>query len=557
MRLPQLRLARPALDLRPDAPFVLDVTDEPGAAALATDSAPAVHKSPADISPQAIAIVEGLHPSEAPQIAAASEQPGRAGQQAAPAAEDLAQAVASALTAQWRALGLRSTLRGLDIETAAGRARAILDAHPAEAERLLALPAELMRANPGWSARWHKGALAIALPRDLGDGPGGPHLVPTIRHGRGGRVTRFVPLGQLGDADDGIPGLGLYGAHALEMLHTCLVSLIYTRPPEALALAVLDGGKTAPLYAGTPHAVRPPGSARSTVATLDRALRRGWARGAVRPLVLAVVEPDEALLRDLAALVGRLRHRGAAPLHLLLAQEHLLPAGRELYAALPAVISGCGRGDPCLLPDARAWPARKAARLAAPGLHIGGLPCVLDDLAARAALTNLTPVAGVLPPVLWDAPALRHAAAAAPPLQPPEVEADEMNELARRLSRALDGLPSTEDEAMESAGGAEDTPWPHGPGQMRPADVAALVDRLLSDPAVVAANPPGITRRRLAALLPPAGRAYAGALMGWLDAAGLLAEPRDETLRWREPRALTVADPEEIAARLREIKPSQ
>jgi hypothetical protein len=74
---------------------------------------------------------------------------------------------------------------------------------------------------------------------------------------------------------------------------------------------------------------------------------------------------------------------------------------------------------------------------------------------------------------------------------------------------------------------------------------------------IVQANPPGVTRGRLATLLPPERRGAATSLMSWLDASGVLADPRDETLRWREPRLIRRPEPDWIAARLGETPPPQ
>jgi hypothetical protein len=119
--------------------------------------------------------------------------------------------------------------------------------------------------------------------------------------------------------------------------------------------------------------------------------------------------------------------------------------------------------------------------------------------------------------------------------------------LALRRALGLDRLP---DVAAAQAHG-----WPPGPGGMPPGEVAGLVESLLTDARIVGVSPPGVTRARLAALLAPARRTSAAALLDWLDAAGLLDEPRSEALRRREPRRLRSSDPGWIAERLRATPP--
>ena len=77
----------------------------------------------------------------------------------------------------------------------------------------------------------------------------------------------------------------------------------------------------------------------------------------VRALVLVIVEPDDALLDVLLGIVARLQARPNLPVHLLIVQEQLRSAGRELYALLPALLTSGGSGPTTLLPGQGAWPA--------------------------------------------------------------------------------------------------------------------------------------------------------------------------------------------------------
>lgn len=106
--------------------------------------------------------------------------------------------------------------------------------------------------------------------------------------------------------------------------------------------------------------------------------------------------------------------------------------------------------------------------------------------------------------------------------------------------------PAGEVRSAEASGEA----WPAGPGGLDAQAVGRLVERLLADPAIVAAAPPGVTKRRLASLLPIEARPAAGAVLEWLDAAGVLAEPSAEQVRWREPRPLRSGDAAWVAAQL-------
>jgi hypothetical protein len=90
--------------------------------------------------------------------------------------------------------------------------------------------------------------------------------------------------------------------------------------------------------------------------------------------------------------------------------------------------------------------------------------------------------------------------------------------------------------------------WPAGPGRMRPVLVEALIKRLLSDPAILGATPPGLTKNRLKPLVE--GQLVEPLLL-WLDAAEVLTDPSKPEVRWREPRVLRSADLAWIAERLR------
>src|SRR5262249_41345254 len=121
--------------------------------------------------------------------------------------------------------------------------------------------------------------------------------------------------------------------------------------------------------------------------------------------VLVVIEPDDTMLNLLFGIAARLQARPTTPVHLLIAQEHVSSAGRELYALLPALILGGGRGSTAMLPGQGDWPKHGEARLTAPGRRAEGRTITWDEAAIAAAVAELRGQPTNLPPVLWDAPA--------------------------------------------------------------------------------------------------------------------------------------------------------
>jgi hypothetical protein len=95
--------------------------------------------------------------------------------------------------------------------------------------------------------------------------------------------------------------------------------------------------------------------------------------------------------------------------------------------------------------------------------------------------------------------------------------------------------------------------WPGWPGVADAGELEQIMERILHATTLWAAHPPGLTRGRLAQVLPDPFKARATVLLRWFDAAGILVEPRDEALRWREPRPLATMDRTLIAARLSDV----
>lgn len=496
---------------------------------------------------------------------------------------------------------IQSQLVALDTADTPGDGQVIvtIDGHPDEEAQLLALPDALTQRHPRWRAAWQQDTLEVLVVADAALPPtGGPLLVPILTHGRGGKTIRHIPLAAW-------PHLGLYGGSALQALHALLGSLLYAQPPAALALAIIDQGEIAPLYRQVAHLVALPASPGATIDRLMRAIR--WS-AAVRPLVLVIVEPDDHMLSLLYDLAIRLQARPAPPIHLIVVQECLRAAGRELYALLPALITSGGHGSTALLPGQGLWPKPGAARLVGRGMRVEGRARTLADAALVGLLAELRGQPRELLPVLWDVPvpgglpvraehltyqpdAAAEPAAAEPPIDaedtaaiggapsvsatPPISRGAALLHVACEAGKAAMPFssptpqraaavaplpaPGAESSAAQPAApvlAAEpDNGFPAGPTPLGRVALAELLARLVATPAIVAgqAQEQGVTKNRLAELFKGYQKAQAKelaeVLMVWLDLAGLLVEPTRPG-RLRHPRALNTTSLAEIAAKL-------
>jgi hypothetical protein len=312
-------------------------------------------------------------------------------------AEDRVLTVAGVLAEVWAAHALRSPILALDTASTpgSGLVTITLDVHTGEEEQIGVLPDHIVERHPSWRVAWRQQLLEVAVAADGVRPPvGGPLVFPALAHGRGKKLLRFYPLAAWRH-------LGVYGGDALGALHAILGSVLFAQSPTNIALTILDAGEITPLYREVPHLVVPPGSAHETLALLAQTIRRG-AQGDVRPLLLVVVEPDDALLDVLLGIVARLQARPNLSVHLLIVQEQLRSAGRELYALLPALLTSSGSGPTTLLPGQGAWPLRGEARLVGRGMRVEGHAIRLDEAAIAAQLAQVREWPGVLPPVLWD-----------------------------------------------------------------------------------------------------------------------------------------------------------
>ena len=317
-------------------------------------------------------------------------------------AAERAQAAVAVIAQLWRDLNLHSVVTAVDTPGALGSGPVIvaLDPHPDDDGRLDDLPTRLIQARPTWRAAWRRGLLTVFVHTEgTMDPVGGPLLLPVLTHGRGGKLTRLLPLASCRH-------LGLYGAGALQALHVVLGELLFAQPPSDLALMIIDQGELTPLYRDVAHLVPVPLDSEAALKLLANLLRQHSSttdtRTQVRPLLLVVVEPDDAHLQALATIMTRLRAAPEAPLHVLLVQEQLRRAGRELYALLPAMITSAGQGSADLLPGSAAWPKSGTARLVGPKMRLDGRPLCINESALAAMITQLRGKLTCLPPTIWD-----------------------------------------------------------------------------------------------------------------------------------------------------------
>jgi hypothetical protein len=420
LRFPRLSLPRRrqrplTIDLTPTTPLVasansngtrhaapLEVPQDMSPGALVADAPPAV---PAPVRDLDIELPDGAPgrgplPAALPALPAPSDDVLAAADEAADSwtSEERARAVATLIAELWAAEALHSPILALDTVSTpgGGQVRVTIDQHPDEAGGIIDVPERIVALRPTWRAAWRRDALEVIVATDHTPPVGGPLIVPVLAYGRGGKTTRWYPLTFWRH-------LGFYGSDAVGALHAALGSLLYAQPPAHVALAILDHGEIAPLYRNVAHLVGLPDSPRETIERLAQAVKHG-ARGYTRPLVLVVVEPDTTILNRLCGIVARLQARPTTPVHVLIAQERVRSAGRDLYAMMPALIVSGGRGNMAILPGQGDWPKRGEARLVGRGMRAEGRAIPWDEAAIAAAVAELRGQPTDLPPVLWDAP---------------------------------------------------------------------------------------------------------------------------------------------------------
>jgi hypothetical protein len=127
---------------------------------------------------------------------------------------------------------------------------------------------------------------------------------------------------------------------------------------------------------------------------------------------------------------------------------------------------------------------------------------------------------------------------------------------ARQSEDAVGSAPVAIAEAVPTAEAGLDnsaTSWPSGPCGLRPATLKDVIFHLTTDAAFMSGTQVsqiGVVKGRLIKQLGLADE-VAAALIVWLDAAGVLADPYRPEDRWRKPRQLILTDSAQIAQRLR------
>lgn len=458
----------------------------------------------------------------------------------------------------------------------AGQVVVSIDQKPDEEEFIADLPQRIRKDRPRWQVAWRQALLIIDVVADqVLPVTGGPLLVPILFHGRGNKSIRFLPLASHRH-------IGIYGADALHALHAMLGSLLYTQPPQHVALLIIDhSGQIMPLYRNVAHLIPERSSAQETLSELAHGIKRGT-RTILRPLVLVVVEPDDTILHLISSIEVRLRVNPSLPVHLIIVQSQLKAVGRELYAMLPALITGGTTGSTVLLPGQGDWPKRGEARFIGRNTKIEGKPMLLDEAEIARVLAPVRGVVSELPPTILDIPIqqLPPANNVMPNLLTNEhipnpiiqavlpddkggswlgaIIAEDVLPRAEQVAR-LAPQPSALNDVTVGATTTvvppePDNGWPHGPVPIDHTALATLMGKVVTTPAIINgdANTRGVSKNRLVELLalPKAqARDVAETLMVWFDIAELLVEPTKPG-RLRHSRALITTELENIRNRL-------
>jgi hypothetical protein len=222
------------------------------------------------------------------------------------------------------------------------RVHLMIDAHPGETELLAALPERVQTALPGAQAQWRQtthaqAVLTCVIPGNLPTTQIGRLLLPVGQHEpvsrlptihRGASAISFLPLRTWRH-------IGFYGGKAIDTASSALVNLLYAEAPAALAVTIIDQGQISAYYKGAPHLVPMPGSATESLIALGRAMRHvAESDGAIRPLLIVLVEPDAPTFAAYDDLIARLARYPAAPVYTLLVQRRLPETNRWRSASV-------------------------------------------------------------------------------------------------------------------------------------------------------------------------------------------------------------------------------
>jgi hypothetical protein len=285
------------------------------------------------------------------------------------------------------------------------RVHLMIDAHPGETELLAALPERVQTALPGAQAQWRQtthaqAVLTCVIPGNLPTTQIGRLLLPVGQHGpvsrlptihRGAPAISFLPLRTWRH-------VGFYGGKAIDTASSALVGLLYAEAPAALAVTIIDQGQISAYYEGAPHIVPMPGSAADSLTALGRAMRHvAESDGAIRPLLIVLVEPDAPTFAAYDDLITRLARYPAASIYTLLVQRRLLETNRWRYAS---VITH--DGEPQRTPGERRS-SSEMLRIVAPHLRIERRSCACDATFLTAMTASLRGISGAQgKPSAWN-----------------------------------------------------------------------------------------------------------------------------------------------------------
>lgn len=310
-------------------------------------------------------------------------------------ADDRAMIVCAAVLRALAQRDLRSPLIAIDvIETTV---QVMLDIQPDAAADLQQICGDLAATFRDWRCSWQSVGLTIVLPLG-GSVPGRPWpiVVPVLLRGRGKtQITRYIPLASWRH-------LGVYGHGALGVAHHIVTSVLCQQPPDALALAIIDGQRhpMTAIYRSAPHLVPAPSDPGMWVEHIVRAVRHAHSTP-IRMALCVVVEPQDAWLDALQAVFLRLRSQ-SVPLHLLLVSSALSARGRDVYAALPALMTE-GVGPAHWIHGTQRWPAGGHMQMVINRMtRCDGEPFSVNDNEAAALVQQLPALEVERMPVIWE-----------------------------------------------------------------------------------------------------------------------------------------------------------
>lgn len=310
--------------------------------------------------------------------------------------DDRAMIVCSAVLRTLATRNLRSPVLAIDVtETTV---HVILDIQPAEVAELRQICADLAMMCRDWRCSWQSFGLTIVLPLG-GSIPRRPWpiVIPVLFRRRGkSQITRYIPLASWRH-------LGVYGYGALGVAHHIVTTVLCQQPPDALALTIIDGSLRHPItsiYRSAPHLIPAPSDPNTWVEQIVRAVRQTHSTP-FRAVLCVVVEPQDAWLSALNDLFLRLRSQ-PVPVHILLVSSTLSSRGREVYAALPALMTE-GVGPVHWIHGTQQWPARGQIRMVTSRTtRCDGEPFSVNDNEAAALVQQMPALEVEHMPVIWE-----------------------------------------------------------------------------------------------------------------------------------------------------------